>query len=74
MGSGDIVGSEIAGALAGFWAGGAGPSHASISTAFALAGCDEPGDGRNKQDRILYAIRSTEPDIAARLVDEFSAS
>jgi hypothetical protein len=54
----NLVGPEIAGALARFWAGGSGPSHASIGSAFALAGYDEPELDRmgNKEQRYFGEI------------------
>lgn len=67
--SGD-VGMEIAGGLARFWSGGSGPSHTSISTAFALAGYDEPDDGGNKQERVFHAVRNAEEGVARQLVEE----
>lgn len=38
----DKVPTEVAGALAQFWAGGGGPSPSTVSTAFSLAGYFEP--------------------------------
>jgi hypothetical protein len=70
MSASNFVGSEIAGALARFFAGGAGPSHASISSSFALAGYDEPDETGNKQDRVLQAVRRADDTTAMRLVEE----
>lgn len=64
------VGVEIAGALARFFAGGDGPSHANIATAFALAGYDEPEGEWNKEQRVLEAIRGAPGVTARRIVDE----
>lgn len=61
---------EMAGALARFWSGGEGPSHSSISTAFALAGYVEQPEGGNKQERVLTAIRDADPETARKLVEE----
>lgn len=68
----DEVGLPVAGALARFWAGGEGPSHSSISTAFALAGYDEPPDDEqgNKQARVISAVRNAQADTAQLLVEE----
>jgi hypothetical protein len=64
------VTTEMAGALARFWAGGAGPSHSSISTAFALAEFEEPDSSRNKEDRVLFALRDAAHSVRERLVEE----
>jgi predicted nucleotide-binding protein len=63
---------EVAGALSSFWSGGNGPSHSSIGTALALAGYDEPaGDiDLNKQQRVLFAVRKSDPQTAMRVVAE----
>lgn len=63
---------EISGALSSFWAGGDGASHASISTAFALAGHVEPQENEslNKEQRVLRALRSTTGEPFMRLVEE----
>ncbi len=65
-----LVTREMAGALARFWSGGEGPSHTSISTAFALAGYVEPARVGNKQQRVLVAVRDSDEDVAPRLVEE----
>lgn len=66
---------EISGALSSFWAGGDGASHASISTAFALAGHVEPQENEslNKEQRVLRALRSTTGEPFMRLVEELVA-
>lgn len=64
------VGPEIAGALARFWAGGSGPTHASVNSAFALAGYEEPPSDANKQQRVLNAIRYADDDTAKLVVEE----
>lgn len=61
---------EIAGALARFWAGGGGPSHSAISTAFSLAGYVEDENAFNKEDRVRMALRAAEPEMGRRLVGE----
>jgi hypothetical protein len=66
------VSREVAGALARFWSHGAGPSHAALGTALALAGYDEPDEDTtaNKEQRVLLAFRKADVETAARLVDE----
>ena len=67
--------SRIGGALSAFWAGGGGASHASISTAFALAGHAEPleNESLNKERRVLRALRSSTGEPFMRLVEELVA-
>jgi hypothetical protein len=70
----NFIGPEIAGALARFWTAGQGPSHASIASALALAGYEEPlaGTDANKEQRVLMAVREAdEADVhQAKLVVE----
>lgn len=68
----EAVTTEIAGALARFWAGGSGPSHSSVSASFAFAGYEEPPeDGKlTKQERVLKAVRNADGEVALRLVEE----
>ncbi|MEX2374756.1 MAG: hypothetical protein WD942_04110 [Dehalococcoidia bacterium] len=63
---------EVAGAMAKFWHGGAGPTHSAIATAFALAGYTERADdgSRTKQDRVLYAIRTAPRVVGEAIVEE----
>lgn len=70
MTSVNVVGPEIAGAMARFWTGGRGPSHASVGSAFALAGYEEPDNTGTKEARVLYALRNADDDTAKRLVEE----
>jgi hypothetical protein len=67
------LGPEIAGALARFWSGGAGPSHATISTAMSLAGYEEPPDASagNKEQRVLFSLRRAPQDTSKALAEEF---
>ena len=68
----DHPGSEVAGALARYWSAGNGPSHSALSTAFALAGYEEPEDALSgtKERRVLQAIRQAEASAARRIVEE----
>lgn len=61
---------EIAGALARFWSGGAGPSRARISTAIASAGVVEPSGEMNKEQLVLAACRIANPTTERRLFEE----
>jgi len=49
---------------------GAGPSHSSLASAFALAGYDEVADGGGKEHRVFQALRNADDDLAMRLVEE----
>jgi len=66
----NAVGSEAAGALAAFFAGGAGPTHGEIHTAFALAGVPDLNSEGTKQTRVLMAVRSASDEAARAIVDE----
>lgn len=62
---------EIAGAMSMFWKGGAGPSQASVSSAFSLAGYDDGGTGAgSKQSRVNQALRVADDDLRARILGE----
>src|ERR1700737_4141343 len=71
------VSDEIAAALAGFFFGGAGPSHTKLSTVFVGAGhsADDPyspiAQKPNKETRLLTVMRAVQPrpDRARELVD-----
>lgn len=65
----NAVGKEIAGAVAAFFHGGAGPTHSEVSTALALAGVADNGEG-TKQSKVLNAIRTATDDAARTVVDE----
>lgn len=67
------IGPEMAGALARFWAGGDGPSHSAISTAFSLAGYEDVDEDKNKEDRVRLALRTSSEEIGRRLVEELLA-
>ena len=62
---------EVAGAASMFWKGGAGPSQASLSSAFNLAGYDDGGTGAgSKQHRVTQALRVADEGLRARVLEE----
>jgi hypothetical protein len=60
---------QIGGALARFWAGGAGPSRAQIESALMIAGQEATAEG-NKQQLVLGAVVDADDGLARGVIEE----
>lgn len=68
------LGAALSGSLATLWTGGAGPSHASVDSAFAVVGIDSRSIGNSsKQARIREALSGADDQTAVDLATELVA-